>query len=94
MVRPVNSSLAIIPQNFNCNDGLGWLIDLECLVLHTFPQFTREEVDKDIPMDQLWVYFNWAVLNDPMNKFSGVEIDGLGYIGMERKQILDGRRKS
>jgi hypothetical protein len=63
-------------------------VDLECRVLRAFPQFDREWLDKILPMDELWVYYNWTIENDGWLQFSGVRRASDGYIAQEVKQIL------
>jgi hypothetical protein len=53
------------------SDGHSWLINYVCQLMATFSQFSREYVLDELPMAEGWVYFVWAMDNDPVAKILG-----------------------
>ena len=78
-----------VNRNKAPEDGVSWLVDYVCRLLHSYPQFSHDYVWDELPMDIGWVYYGWAFLNDPMNRFAGVKIVGKGYIAQEVERLID-----
>jgi len=64
------------------------LIDYECRLLKTYPSFTRDWIEFDLPMDMGWIYYAWSLENDGWLQFSGVKRDSLGFIAQEVERLL------
>ena len=74
-----------VNRNRMPEDGLSWLIEYACRLLHSYPSFTPEYVWNELPMIQGWVYVAWAIENNGWLGFCGVKRNGAGFI----KQYAD-----
>ena len=70
-------------------DGFGWLIEKRCRLMRTFAGcgFTPDYVRKRLSGAQGWVYYYWALENEP---FGGAERKGPGYL---RQEVLARERE-
>jgi hypothetical protein len=57
-------------------------------LLKSYPSFTRYYVERELPMDEGWAFYNWAVENDGFLRFAGIDRDGDGYIAQAAKRFL------
>ncbi len=51
-------------------------------------KWTPQFVLKELPMVEGWVWYSYAMSTDGWLNFSGVRLDGLGYIGQEKKELI------
>lgn len=42
----------------------------------------------ELPMIQGWLHWSWSMLNDPLNRLSGVTIDGKGFVRLEEDRLM------
>jgi hypothetical protein len=68
-------------------DGMGWVADYMTTLVHWYPSFSREFVLDILPLSEGWVWYNSAILNDPVNKFGGIKMTG-GYVAQESSKLI------
>ena len=66
------------------SDGIGWFLEYVAALVKYYPSFTLEYVMDELPMEEGWCWWTYAILNDPVNKFSGAKVVD-GYV----KQMAD-----
>jgi hypothetical protein len=64
------------------------LLDYVCKLLKTYPGLSRDEVWWELPMDQGWAMYYWAMENDPWLQFNGVRRADNGYVGQEINRLV------
>ena len=84
-------------QRLNTNrapeDGIGWWVDYCGRLLKTYSQFSMTFIMDELPMDEGWVWWNFAYQDDPMHKFSGMKAVR-GYIAEEAEKLVAEAKKS
>lgn len=69
-------------------DGDGWLVEYVCLLLKTFFNGRHEYVWDELPMVEGWVYFRWAMNNDPLTRMFGGERNKRGFVKQEYDKLM------
>ena len=49
-------------------------------------------MERELPMDEGWAFYNFAIENDGFLRFSGVERETSGYIKQAAQSIIDSWR--
>jgi hypothetical protein len=58
-------------------------------LLKTYPSLTRHHIDRELPMDEGWCLYAWALENDGWLQFAGIKRSSKGYIAQETERILN-----
>lgn len=73
--------------------GWGWLGDYCMCLLKNYQQFTMNYIMNELPMLDGWLLYSYAILNDPVHKFSGLQLKDGGPAGDEadalKKELLE-----
>lgn len=58
----------------------------------SYPQFTKDYILYELPMIDGWILWSYSMFNDPVHKFSGIEMENGGYLGIESDILLNDLR--
>lgn len=57
--------------------------------MKSYPSFTYQFVMDELPMDQGWAFYNWAIENDGWLQFGGLKRGGKGYIAQQADRLME-----
>jgi len=54
-----------------------------------YASFTLDFILYDLPMDQGWAFYAWAIENDGWLRFNSVNRSGKGYVAQEIDRLME-----
>jgi hypothetical protein len=67
---------------------MGWVVDYICRLKTSYSEYTLDYIMFELPMLQGMILYSWAYANCPIHLFSGIQMVGGGYSGMEADELL------
>ena len=73
------------------DDGFGWFVEYVSILLHWYPTFTLAFIMDELPMEEGWIWWGKAIVDEPVARFAGAKVVN-GYVKQFSDELFEQAR--